>query len=304
MKKIRIEIDSGSGDNELLQSKSAPSALVGISKICVVSVMPFSNTAFENKFKVGLGPITGANYQVKDNIGYDLTALQNAVNQAAANSLVVAVGGLAAAMAADNTTVPYIALTGADFTPSSSSSFWGGISLNAATLHSEQLRHLHFRHGKNPAKTCLLYNSANPNFSNREKALFSFSQAVNIDQTTSAGAVDGLFNAAFAAIDAHTNPDGSAAIEAIIASADAFFTFPAYKDSLITQAGNRYMVYPFNDYRTQGNVQPAGGSSTIHGPRRSLVEIYLKLGLKAKAVLKGSTNTGWDKEPLGDALDQ
>jgi hypothetical protein len=303
MTKFRIEIDSDSGQDELLQSRSARSALVTLSKICVVSVMPFKNTAFEQKLKVGLGPITGANYQVADNIGYDLSALQNAVNQAAANSLVVTVGGLAAAMAADNTTVPYIALTGADFTASSSSSFAGGISLSTATLHSDQLRHLHFKHGKNPAKTCLLYNGANPNFSNREKALFSFPQSVNIDQTTSAGAVDGLFNAAFAAIDAMTNPDGSAAnIEAIIVSADAFFT--TYKDSLITQAGNRYLVYPFNDYKTQGKVQPAAGSSTIHGPRWSLVEIYLKLGLKAKAVLKSSSNTGWDKEPLGDAADQ
>src|SRR5437588_1217610 len=133
-----------------------------LQNVCVVSVMAFSNTDFETAFKDGLGPITGT-YTVKDNLGYDISNLRtNGVNQASANSLVVAVGGLVAALAADGTTVPYIALTGADFTWSGV--FLGGISMNASKHHMERLAHLHYNKKNAPkkaAKTCLLYNGAN-----------------------------------------------------------------------------------------------------------------------------------------------
>src|SRR5438067_1833271 len=132
--------------------------------------MKFSGTEFETAFKDGLGPIPAANYTVKDNLGYDISNLRtNGVNQASANSLVVAAGGLVAALAADGTTVPYIALTGADFTWSGV--FLGGISLNASKHHMERLAHLHYNKNNSPkksAKTCLLYNGANPSFSSPE----------------------------------------------------------------------------------------------------------------------------------------
>jgi hypothetical protein len=262
--------------------------------------MRFLGTPFETAFKDGLGPIPPANYRVIQDLGYDINNLRtNGVNQAASNSLVVAVGGLAAALAADGTTVPYIALTGADF--KSSGIFLGGFSLNAAKHHMEHLGHLHHKVKKKAAKTCLLYNGANPNFTGQETAVFSYAQPANIDQNTPTGNIAGIYNAAFTAIDNKQDGGAAANIEATIVSADAFFT--QTKDALITAAGNRYMVYPFKDYKTLGAVQPRPASSTIHGPRSSLVEIYCKLGLKAKLALSVGT-VNWDHEPLGDPEDQ
>jgi hypothetical protein len=278
---------------------------MALQNICVVSIIPFSNSTFETAFKDGLGPLAPANYLVRDNLGYDINNLRaNGVNQAAPNTLVVTVGGLTAALAADGTTVPYIALTGADFTPSGI--FLGGISLDVAKHHIEHLGHLNKGKGKRTSKTCLLYNGANMNFTSQENTVFSYTQPANIDQNTPAGNVAGIYNAAFAAIDNMQDPGGGAAnIEAIIVSADAFFT--QTKDALITAAANppaanRYLVYPFQDY-TMGAVHLRPNFSTIHGPKLSLVEIYCKLGLKAKLAMKAG-NVNWDHEPLGDPEDK
>jgi len=274
-----------------------------LQNVCVVSVMTFAGTEFETAFKDGFAS-AGTYITPKDNLGYDINNLRtNGVNLVPANSLVVAVGGLVAALAADGTTMPYIALTGADFTWSGV--FLGGISLSASKHHMDRLAHLHYNKNntpKNAAKTCLLYNGANPNFSNLEKSAFPYTQATqNIDQTTAGNAAN-IYATAFNNIDNKTNSDGSAAnIEAIVVSADAFFT--QTKDDLITAAGNRYMVYPFNDYRDLGNKKPKHQSSTIHGPKFSLVEVYCKMGVKARLAMSGRY-VNWDHEPFGDPQDQ
>src|SRR5436305_1603725 len=102
-----------------------------------------------------------------------LNNLQSAITSVTANTLVVAVGGLAAALAADGTTVPYIALTGADFKPASTN-FLGGISMNTAKHHPDQLMYL--RQKQNPKRllrTCLLNNSANTSFLGGDSNIFS-----------------------------------------------------------------------------------------------------------------------------------
>jgi hypothetical protein len=87
-------------------------------KILVVSMIPFSGTPFEGQFLAGCNiTLPDPNYSVLDNagkgLGYNDSDLQNAIKSADASTLVVTVGGLAAAKAANTVgTKRFISLVG------------------------------------------------------------------------------------------------------------------------------------------------------------------------------------------------
>jgi hypothetical protein len=280
--------------------------IMPLQNVCVVSTIPFANTNFETQFKQGLGS-AGTYKTPKDNQGYVLETLKAAVQDAGSdnNTLVVTVGGLIAGIAAYQLgTVPFISLTGgtAGFANAPTGNFLGGVCLDAYKHDTDRINHLTAKLPITDAdQICLLYNGKNAGLAGIEPNIFTYAQSADIDPTNVSSAVQ-IYTAAFTAIgkirDANGNPPG---IQAVIVSADPFFT--QTKDQLKGTASTfpYYVTYPLKDYKT--GTAPKQNHSTIHGPKDSLSTVYNKMGKKAKAVFAGH-NVGWDHEDLDDPEDQ
>jgi hypothetical protein len=150
---------------------------MALTKVLVISIIPFDNKfGLKTAFQTALGRAP----QIKDNIGYNKANLKQAIGSPAADTLVVTLGGLAAALAADEAAVaPYIALTGADFQISTNSKLRGGRSLATSGHDQDRLDYLHKKHTIPKSKVSLLYNSANSVFSTPEYAQFNHMQPVD-----------------------------------------------------------------------------------------------------------------------------
>jgi hypothetical protein len=273
---------------------------MALQNVCVVSTIPFANTNLETHFKSGLGN-TGTYKTPQDNIGYDLQALKTAVQTAGAdnNTLVVTVGGLMAAIAADQVgTVPFISLAGgtAGFHGTPAGKFLGGTCLDAYSHNIDRINYLKGRVPLDSAdQVCLLYNSKNSAFAGPETNIFTYTQPADLDPSNVVNAAN-VYDAAFTAIGKITDDNGNLpGIEAIVISADSFFT--QTKEQLKSVASNYpyYVSYPLKEYKS--GASPKRNHSTIHAPRDSLSSMYKKMGQKAKAVLTSQAVT-WEHEFL------
>jgi hypothetical protein len=285
-------------------SKAKGRRAYAVKNVWVVSSIPFSGTNFETQFKKGLGNIAGT-YTTSDNLGYDPATLQAAVKNAGKDNstLVVAVGGLITGQAAMKVgTVPFLALTGGtvNFKNATSGSFLGGICLDSYKHDTDRITYLMNKLNITADQICLLYNS-NAAMAITEQQQFTYSQSADIDPTNVNNA-SAIYTAAFNLIgqmtDASGNPPG---IQAIIVSADPFFT--QTKESLKTAAGNYpyYMMYPLKEYKT--GTAPKKKHATIHAPNDDLPTVYKKMGVKARAIVTGGSSA-WDHEGLDNPDDQ
>jgi hypothetical protein len=277
-----------------------------VENVRVVSSIPFVGSNFETQFKKGLGKIAGTyNANGTDNLGYDLGTLETAVTKAGNDNatLVVAVGGLITGQAAMNVgTVPFLALTGGtvNFKDAKSGSFLGGICLDSYKHNSDRITNLMNKLSILADQICLLYNT-NAAMSVTEQQQFTYSQNADIDPTNVNNA-SAIYTAAFDAIgqmtDSGGNPPG---IQAIIVSADPFFT--QTKEQLKAVAANYpyYIIYPLKEYKT--GTAPKHRRATIHAPNDDLPTVYNKLGKKARAIVTGGSST-WDHEGLDNPDDQ
>jgi hypothetical protein len=278
---------------------------MALQNVCVVSTIPFANTNFETQFRSGLGN-TGTYKQPQDNIGYDLNGLKTAVQTAGAdnNTLVVTVGGLLAAIAADQVgSVPFISLAGgtAGFHDTPAGKFLGGTCLDA---YSHNIDRINYLKGKVPLQSadqvCLLYNSKNTAYATPEINIFTYTQTADLDPSNVGNAAN-VYDAAFTGIGAIKDDNGNLpGIQAIVVSADSFFT--QTKEQLKSVASNYpyYVSYPLKEYKS--GTSPKRNHSTIHAPKDSLSSLYKKMGQKAKAALSGQAVT-WDHEDLDNPDD-
>src|SRR5262245_49364905 len=80
-----------------------PSVLIRSFDMALTKVLVISTIPLDDKFglKTAFQTALGQAPQIKDNIGYNKTTLQAAIGSPGADTLVVTVGGLAAALAAD-----------------------------------------------------------------------------------------------------------------------------------------------------------------------------------------------------------
>jgi hypothetical protein len=173
---------------------------MALTKVLVISTIPFDDKfGLKTAFQTALGQAP----QIKDNIGFIKANLKQAIGTPAADTLVVTLGGLAAALAADEAAVaPYIALTGADFQISTKSKLRGGRSLATSDQDQGRLDHLNKKHGIPASKVSLLYNNANSVFSTPEYAQFNHMQPVWIDESTTQVEAQQIFQHAFATLPA------------------------------------------------------------------------------------------------------
>jgi hypothetical protein len=282
---------------------TAAIGLLGISEasaapptnVCVVSTIPFAGFDLEKSFKSGLGKIAGTYLTPIDSQGYDLPTLEAAVRRAGSDgqTLVVTLGGLICGQAAQNVNqYPFISLVGGvdKFSDAPSGNFLGGVSLDAYKHNIDRFNFLS-RKGIGVDEVCLLYNS-NSAMASTEAGSFTYSQDAKIDHTNAGNALT-IYTAAFNSIGEIKDSDGNLpGIQAVIVSADPFFT--QVKDDLKRVAANfaYYVVYPLKEYKPGKS-----GHSTIHAPKRNLSELYKGMGKKAKAVLNGQS-AGWDHEGL------
>jgi hypothetical protein len=285
-------------------SKTKRRRAYAVQNVWVVSSIPYVGTNFETQFKKGLGNIAGT-YKTTDNLGYVPATLQAAVKSAGKDNatLVVAVGGLITAQAALNVgTVPFLALTGGivNFKNAPSGSFLGGVCLDSYKHDSDRIIYLMKKNNITADQICLLYNS-NAAMANTEQQQFTYSQNADIDPTNVNNA-SAIYTAAFDSIGLITDASGSPpGIQAIIVSADPFFTLT--KEQLKSTAGNYpyYMMYALKEYKT--GTAPKHSHATIYAPNDDLPTVYNKLGAKARAIVNGGSST-WDHEGLDNPDDQ
>jgi hypothetical protein len=272
-----------------------------VQNVLVVSTIPFSGSNFETQFKAGLGTISGT-YNANENQGYDPQTLETDVRNAGNATLVVTVGGLKAAQAALNVgTVPFISLAGgtAGFTDTTSRIFLGGICLDTYKHNIDRINYLMNKLTITADQICLLYNG-NSAVSATEEQQFTYTQNADIDPTNVATA-NAIYTAAFDAIGQITDATGnSPGIQAIIVSADPFFTQTKEQLKFVASKYAYYMMYPLKEYRT--GTPPKHAHSTTHTPNDDLPTVYRKMGVKAKNILGGQSAT-WDHQGLDNPVD-
>jgi hypothetical protein len=158
-----------------------------VTKVQVVSVIPFMGTTFEAQFKAGLNN-NGAYLPPIEKQGYSVDALKKVIQAANdGTTLVVTAGGLIAAQAAFLTNTPFVGLVGGvhGISDTASENFLGGITMEIYSHHDQRLLHLKTKVPCDPTKeVCLLYNSNSGMWVN-EVGQFPHSQPVSIDQNTS-----------------------------------------------------------------------------------------------------------------------
>jgi hypothetical protein len=226
--------DSNAREKKISERKQARRAIAPLatpSKILVVSMVPFSKTIFETKFLTGANIVLpDAIYSVSDNsgkgLGYKDSDLQAAISAADSNTLVVTVGGLAVAKAAKAVgTKRYISIVGdtTGFLNKPSGNFLGGISVESANQDANRISNVKTKSNVKDNTICLLFNS-NSAMQGTEGGFFKNSHTQNADIDGSTANPQTAFSNAIAKIKAIKDPQGNPLINAVIVSADPFYT--------------------------------------------------------------------------------
>jgi hypothetical protein len=175
--------------------------------------------------------------------------------------------------------VPFISLAGgtAGFTDAPGGSFLGGVCLDAYKHDTDRINHLIKILSLSSAdQVCLLYNGKNSAFVAPETIIFTYKQNADLDQSNINNAAN-VYKEAFNNIGTLTDDNGNLpGIEAVVVSADPFFT--QTRDKLTTAAGNfpYHVCYPLKEYKSGAKAE----HSTIHAPKSSLAALFSKNGTK------------------------
>jgi hypothetical protein len=188
--------------------------------------------------------------------------------------LVATIGGMAAALAAKSTTVPFISLAGGtyDFYRLPTANFLGGLNLNSLTNDITYLQYLQSL-GFSKAEVGILFNTNSINYT-QEYNIFFYAEGVAIDQNTSAATALQLYTYAFSQF-----PNN---VKAVIISADPFFSQTAQQLVQAANGSSFCILYPSAVY---GNYSPS--HYILYPPQYPLSQLCQTMGQIAQAVVMG-----------------
>jgi hypothetical protein len=239
MAKIKIEIDTDSGDRELVHPQPARASRLAGSYVGVVSTISLKGTNLENSLTSGISAIDPAiqiRPPIRDKNDYkhgNTNAIQNWIRTLSTNcDLIIAVGGVMAYEAAVSapSSKPFLSVLGAIPKKPYPTLFRGGVSLAILDCYKKAAQALtQAPFGLQFGQICFLYNSNN-DFSDDPTTAFIDSEldywANNVSTNVKTAGPNaqgtndpGTFAPAFQALAAQTAPQ----IKGIVVSADPFF---------------------------------------------------------------------------------